>query len=74
MKIVTSGVGGGDPDFVGMMVEQPVRLQSVVSCFVISVYIVQILLDNWSFLERRCLRRQSDRRLDINLTKDPLPL
>lgn len=57
-----------------MMVEKPVRLQNVASCFVMSVCIVRILLDEWSFLEGRCLRRQSDRRLDINLTKDPLPL
>ena len=74
MKNVTSGVGGGVPGLTRMMVEKPVRLQNVALWFAKSVYIVRILLDKWSFLERRCLRRQSDRRLDINLTKDPLPL
>ena len=42
---------GGVPRLVEMMVEEPVRLRNMASCFVISTCTVRTLLDKQSCLE-----------------------
>lgn len=50
VDVVTSG-WGDVPRLAEMVVEKPVRLRNVASCFVISLCIVRTLLDKQSSLE-----------------------
>ena len=70
MKIVTSGFGNV-PRLAKLAFEKPVNLRNVASCVVISSCIVHTILHMQSFSlgGGRLLRRQYDRRLEINLTK-----